>query len=276
MKCTPVCCSGRSLGGGSEGEYYEDGRGGVGHCRERGRGCGGGNDSECRRRHETEEEIWNRVETEEILSWKREISTRGGRSPCREGGRGVEHYRERGEGGTEYRRKRRCIILLQRRSRWREGKERLCSAAFESGIESHLLGLTEKQGKREEESESERKREKEMLTHISITMCQWSVCEVSCCLVTVLQQQQQHQCLCLYVSSSQWWVSARLSHCSRHVDCLESILLLTRISVLMEIFHPEQIPIGDSITLMHILLQTIGSAEEIAVPSWCLGANVLP
>lgn len=75
-----------------------------------------------------------------------------------------------------------------------------------------------------------------MLTHISITMwCQWSVCEASCCLVTVLQQQRQ--CLCLYVSSSRWWVSARLSHCCRHVCCLETILLLTRIKT--EEFHPQ-------------------------------------
>lgn len=72
-----------------------------------------------------------------------------------------------------------------------------------------------------------KEREREMLTHIPITMwCQWSVCEVSCCLVTVLQQQRQ--CLCLYVSSSQWWVSARLSHCCRRVCCLQTILLLTR------------------------------------------------
>lgn len=66
--------------------------------------------------------------------------------------------------------------------------------------------------------------------------CQWSVCEVSCCLVTVLQQQRQ--CLCLYVSSSQWWVSARLSH----FCCLETILLLTTISLLTENFHPPGRP----------------------------------
>lgn len=39
-----------------------------------------------------------------------------------------------------------------------------------------------------------REREREILTHISITMqCQWSVCEASCCLVTVLLRQ--HQCV---------------------------------------------------------------------------------
>lgn len=75
------------------------------------------------------------------------------------------------------------------------------------GKDSGLLGLTERNKERERQRE---RKESEMLTHISITMwCQWSVCEVSCCLVTVLQQQRQ--CLCLYVSSSQWWVSARLS-----------------------------------------------------------------
>lgn len=144
----------------------------------------------------------------------------GSASLCR-GGRGVEHYRERGEGSTEYRRKRRRIMLLQRRSRWRKRnlQRRLCSAVFESGIESRLLGLTEKIGRGRDGEKG--KRESEMLTHISITMwCQWSVCEASCCLVTVLQQQRQ--CLCLYVSSSQWWVSARLSHCCRHVCCLET------------------------------------------------------
>lgn len=44
------------------------------------------------------------------------------------------------------------------------------------------------------ETEAERGRDGEIVTHISITMqCQWSVCEASCCLVTVLLRQ--HQCV---------------------------------------------------------------------------------
>lgn len=62
------------------------------------------------------------------------------------------HYRGRGEGGTEYRRKR-CLILLQSRSRWRKRKlqRRLCSAVFESGKES--AGSDRKDRKRERQRE---------------------------------------------------------------------------------------------------------------------------
>lgn len=63
------------------------------------------------------------------------------------------------------------------------------------GIWNRVWGLTEKVGRGRETERKESEREREVLTHISITMwCQWSVCEVSCCLVTVLQQQRQ--CLC--------------------------------------------------------------------------------
>lgn len=58
---------------------------------------------------------------------------------------------------------------------------------FESKIESRLQGLMEKKETGERETDRGREERTETLTHISITMpCQWSVCEVSCCLVTVL------------------------------------------------------------------------------------------
>lgn len=68
----------------------------------------------------------------------------------------------------------------ERKSRWRKMslQRRMSSAA---GAETM-------------EKEAERGSDGEIVTHISITMqCQWSACEASCCLVTVLPRQ--HQCV---------------------------------------------------------------------------------
>ncbi len=137
-----------------EGEHYEDGRGGARHCREGGHGGGAGKEKSiveakwgegqqggggcCSggggslRKRDTEWKVQSTVETEDLKSWREENRARGGVSLCRGAGRVVEHYRERGEGGTEYRRKRMCIILLESRCRWRKRKlqRRLCSAVF--------------------------------------------------------------------------------------------------------------------------------------------------
>lgn len=75
--------------------------------------------------------------------------------------------------------------MLQRRSRWRKSnlQRRICSAE-----------TMEKQRERGN-------RGRAILTHISITMqCQWSVCEVCCCLVTVLQQQYQCVFMCVILT----------------------------------------------------------------------------
>lgn len=70
----------------------------------------------------------------------------------------LERKREREVQNTEERR--RCIIVLQSRSRWRKrAAEEAHSAVFESGIESRLLGLTEKIGERKrQKKEKERVR----------------------------------------------------------------------------------------------------------------------
>lgn len=80
--------------------------------------------------------------------------------------------------------------MLQSRSRWRKRnlQRRSCSAVRAETME--------KESEREQGKRGEAK-----LTHISITMqCQWSVCEVSCCLVTVLQQQYQCAFMCVILT----------------------------------------------------------------------------
>lgn len=133
---------------------------------------------------------------------------------------------------------------------------------FESGIESRLPGLTNKKQKQKRE----RQKESEMLTHISIKMqCQWSVCEVSCCLVTVLQQQRQY--LCLNVSPSQWWVSARFS-CCRHVCCLETMMPITRILPTTVSSHPQKVLRFSAFEQLDCNLpQTVDTVEERSVPT---------